>query len=79
MATAMEMMAKAALDQFMRNIPPDVLAQVQQIGQFVGSLNARLDRIENSQRLIMDALKIGTEGQDHAERQRSSGNGPVVS
>lgn len=43
------------------NIPPDVLEQIKQIGQFVSGMDARLARIEMQQRVIMDALNIGTE------------------
>jgi hypothetical protein len=60
---AMEMMAKAALEKMMANIPPETIAQVMQIGQTVLSFKAQLDRVEANQVRIMKALNIPLEGE----------------
>lgn len=59
-SSAMEKMLPGIMDKLLENIPPDVLAQIMQIGQFVKILNARLETIEAQNRLIMDKLGIGT-------------------
>ena len=61
MAGAMDHIIKAAISNFLANLPPDTLAQIHQIGDFIATLDAKISRIEMQQRAIMDALQIGTE------------------
>lgn len=71
---AIEMAIQAAIGKMMerapdmladvvRNLPPDIVANIGQISQTVLSFKAQLDRIENQNRLIIGHLNIppGTE------------------
>lgn len=60
----------AAVKQLMANIPPETLEQVQQIGHFLLSVGARLDRIEQRQRMIMDHLGINHGDTDARQSER---------
>lgn len=74
MAFGIEAMAKAAIENYLEE-HPELLVQAKQIGQFVLTVDARLQRIEHSQRLIMDALKIGVS--ENAERTGPSPGEPA--
>lgn len=73
---AMEMMAKAALERLLDNIPPETLDQVKQIGQFVVTVDQRLRRMEADQRLIMAHLGIPTTGENHDGNETVRGKQP---
>jgi hypothetical protein len=55
---AIEMAAKAMIEKIVGNLPPEVLANIGQIGQTVAGFKAQLDRIENQNRLIIAHLNI---------------------
>ena len=62
----------AMLRDLLANIPPETLAQVQQISQFHTGLGATLARIEMRQRLIMNHLGISETEDDHARQPERS-------
>lgn len=55
---ALEMAASAMIQKMLANLPPEIQANIGQIGKVVSGLQAQLDRIENQQRLIMAHLEI---------------------
>lgn len=54
----LDMMIKTVIENAMKNIPPETLAQIGQIGETVKSFKLQMDRIENQNRLILDHLGI---------------------
>lgn len=58
MANALEMAASAMIQKMLANLPPELTANIGQIGQVVAGVQAQLNRIENQQRLIMSHLNI---------------------
>lgn len=55
---AIQMAIKAAIENAMGNLPPEILNNIGQIGEFVKNVKTQLDRIENQQRLILAHMKI---------------------
>jgi len=71
---ALEMAASAMIQKMLANLPPEIQANIGQIGKVVSGLQAQLDRIENQNRLIISALKIPAETQimEHENGRRET-------
>jgi hypothetical protein len=80
---AIEMAIQAALNkvlekapdmlaEMVKNLPPDIVANIGQISQTVLSFKAQLDRIENQNRLIIVHLNIppGTDLTEHVDARQ---------
>lgn len=76
MATGMEMMLKNVIDGMMKNLPPEIRAQIDMFGQTVLAFKAQQDRIEAKLDAVLAVNPQSlehTEGEEHGQRPEQSG------
>lgn len=72
---AIQMAVTAALKNMMGNLPPEINDMIGQIGKSVASFGAQLDRIEQQNRDILNALERTRNVEESGRHVGDEGNG----